>query len=61
MPVVTICMSSGRSLEQKRELVEDVTATLVRTLKVDPAMITILIEELAPQNIGKAGRLLSES
>ncbi len=61
MPVVTIQMSSGKTLEQKRQIVEEITDTLVRTLQVDPAMITILIQELSRENIGKAGRLLSET
>ncbi|KAF5065753.1 Tautomerase enzyme [anaerobic digester metagenome] len=61
MPVVTIQMSSGKSLEQKRQIVEEFTDTLVRTLKVDPSMITILIQELSRENIGKTGSLLSES
>jgi len=61
MPVVTIQMSSGKSVDQKRQIVEEVTDTLVRTLRVDPSMITILIQELPRENIGKTGRLLSET
>jgi len=61
MPVVTIQMSSGKSVDQKRQIVEEITDTLVRTLRVDPSMITILIQELPRENIGKTGRLLSET
>lgn len=60
MPVVTIEMAAGRTLEQKRRVVEEVTATLSSVLVVDPAEVTILVHELPRENIAKAGRLLSE-
>ncbi len=61
MPVVTIRMSKGRTLEQKRQLAERITADIVSTLDVDPEWVTILFEELDRENIAKAGTLLSES
>ena len=60
MPVVTIQMAAGRTLEQKRRIVEEFTATLVSVMKVDPADVTILVHELPRESIAKAGRLLSE-
>jgi 4-oxalocrotonate tautomerase len=60
MPVVTIEMAAGRSLEQKRRVVSEVTATLASVLEVDPAEVTILVHELPRESIAKAGRLLSE-
>lgn len=60
MPVVTIQMAAGRTLEQKRRVVEEFTATLVDVMKVDPGEITILVHELPRESIAKAGVLLSE-
>ena len=60
MPVVTIEMAAGRTLEQKRRIVEEFTATLASVLKIDPAEVTILVHELRRESIAKAGRLLSE-
>ncbi len=60
MPVVTIQMAAGRTLEQKRRVVEEFTATLVDVMKIDPAEITILVHELPRESIAKAGVLLSE-
>lgn len=60
MPVVTIQMAAGRTLEQKRRVVEEITATLVAVMKVDPADVTILVHELPRESIAKAGVLLSE-
>lgn len=60
MPVVTIQMAAGRTLEQKRQVIEEFTATLVAVMKVDPADVTILVHELPRESIAKAGVLLSE-
>jgi 4-oxalocrotonate tautomerase len=61
MPVVTISMAVGRTKEQKRILVEEITSALTRTLQVPPGMVTILIHELERENIGKSGYLISDS
>lgn len=60
MPVVILKMAKGRSLDQKREVVRQFTETLVKTLHVDPGIVTVLVEELDRENIGKAGVLLSD-
>ncbi len=61
MPVVTIRMAKGRSLEQKRRPAAEITDTIVNGLGVDPDRVTILFEELDRENIARSGRLLSES
>jgi|GEM_PF-483240 len=60
MPVVTIEMAAGRTLDQKRRVVEEFTNTLVSVLGVDPAEITVLVHEIGRDSIAKAGVLLSE-
>jgi 4-oxalocrotonate tautomerase len=57
MPVVVIKMRKGFSLEQKRTVVKEFTSTLVKTLGVDPDIVTIMIDEHELENIGKAGKL----
>jgi 4-oxalocrotonate tautomerase len=61
MPVVTIQMAEGRSLDQKRKIVQDITRSIAETFHIDPGMITVLIQELKRENIAKSGVLLSES
>lgn len=61
MPVVTIRMAEGRTLEQKRKLAGEITAAIVGTLSVDPERVMVFFEELESENIARAGRLLSES
>lgn len=60
MPVITIRMAEGRTLEQKRVLADEITAAVTRTFGVDPEIVTIFFEELKTENIARAGKLLSE-
>jgi len=60
MPVVILKMKKGPSVEQKRTIVKEFTDILVRTLKVEPEIVTIMIDEHEPENIGKAGKLRSD-
>ncbi len=57
MPVVVIKMRKGFSTEQKRTVVKEFTNTLVKTLGIDPDLVTIMIDEHDLENIGKAGKL----
>jgi 4-oxalocrotonate tautomerase len=61
MPVVIVKMRKGWSVEQKRKIVEGFTKTLVSTLKIEPDLVTVMIDELEPENIGKAGKLRSDT
>ncbi len=61
MPVVIIKMAEGRSSEQKKQIVHDITGVLVKRLEVPPEIVTIFVEEFPKENIGKSGILLSET
>lgn len=60
MPVVQIEMLEGRTLEQKRQMVKEVTDVLVRTLKCPPEAVKIIIREIKPEHLGDAGVLRSD-
>jgi 4-oxalocrotonate tautomerase len=57
MPVIQITMSQGRSLEQKRELVEVLTKETARIMKTQEEKVRILIYEVSKENWGNAGVL----
>ena len=61
MPVVILKMKKGWSVKQKRKIVREFTDTLVSTLKIEPELVTVMIDELEPENIGKAGKLRSDT
>lgn len=60
MPIVQIEMLEGRTLEQKKLLVEKVTNAVVESVGAPPENVTIVIREMARENHAKAGILTSE-
>jgi 4-oxalocrotonate tautomerase len=60
MPIVQIEMLEGRTLEQKKVLVEKVTQAIVESVGAPPENITIIIREMLRENHAKAGILSSE-
>lgn len=57
MPVIQVTMSQGRTVEQKRELVQVLTKETARVLKAKEESIRILIYEVSKENWGNAGIL----
>lgn len=57
MPVVNIQIFQGRSVEQKRSLVAEVTEAICRSLSVSPDVVRILITDMPRENMGVAGVL----
>jgi 4-oxalocrotonate tautomerase len=55
MPVIQITISQGRSIEQKRELIEVLTKETARIMKTQEEKIRILIYEVSKENWGNAG------
>lgn len=57
MPWVTVKAKAGRTVEQKKGLVEDITAAVVKHFKVDPEQVLIDIIEYSLENVAKGGKL----
>lgn len=55
MPIVTVKLLEGRTDEQKRALVEKVTAAIVETANAPAERVHVIIEDMSPQNYGNAG------
>ncbi len=60
MPIVQIDWVEGRTIEQKRELAEKVTAAVVEAGKCPPEAVTIIIRDQPKTNIAKAGTLMAD-
>jgi 4-oxalocrotonate tautomerase len=60
MPVIIVKMAKGRTSDQKKRRIREITGTIVTTPGVEPGMVAILIDELDRENIGKSGKQLSE-
>jgi 4-oxalocrotonate tautomerase len=57
MPVIQITLGTGRSIEQKRELVSILTKETARIMMTDEAKVRILIYEVSRENWANAGVL----
>ncbi|MDA8159212.1 MAG: 4-oxalocrotonate tautomerase family protein [Desulfobacteraceae bacterium] len=57
MPIVSIKIAKGRSIEQKRELAKAITDAVVSALDVQPEWVSVLIEEFDRENWSTAGEL----
>jgi len=55
MPIVTVKMLEGRTDDQKRALIEKVTAAVCETTNAPAERVSIVIEEMSPTNFGIAG------
>jgi 4-oxalocrotonate tautomerase len=60
MPIVTIQMFKGRSVEAKRDLVKNVTEAVCKSVDLKPETVTVLIEEHEPENWAGGGTLFSD-
>ncbi|MBJ7600552.1 MAG: 4-oxalocrotonate tautomerase [Candidatus Nephthysia bennettiae] len=60
MPVVTVQMFRGRTLEQKRALVRAITDAMVEHAGAKPDALIVVIQETEPENWAMAGRLAAD-
>jgi 4-oxalocrotonate tautomerase len=60
MPEVVVYLLEGRSLEQKRGLVKDITAAVVKNAGAQAEAVTVSLVETAKNSKGKGGVLFSE-
>ena len=59
MPVVTVEMWAGRTIEQKKQLVEGITAVMTK-MGIPPGAVHIIIRDIPKYNWATGGKLASE-
>ena len=57
MPLVTVKAVEGRTVEQKRALVKDITEAVIKNFKTEPGSVIVDIIEYRKDNLAKAGQL----
>lgn len=57
MPIVQVELLEGRTLAQKRSLVEKVTQAIVESIGAPAEKVTIIIRDMPKENYAKAGKL----
>ena len=60
MPIIRVEILEGRSVEKKRELVETLSRETARIIGCPESSIYVVIEDVAKQNWGVGGELLSD-
>lgn len=59
MPIITVKLAKGRTVEQKQQFVEAITREAVNTLDVKEEWVTVLFDEYERENWATAGELHS--
>jgi len=59
MPIVTVEMWEGRTVEQKKQLVEGITSVIAK-MGVSPEVVHIIIKDNPKHNCATGGKLASE-
>lgn len=60
MPILHVEMYPGRTLDQKRAFVREVTRVAVETLGCSLESVDVVISEVARENWAKAGKLATD-
>jgi 4-oxalocrotonate tautomerase len=59
MPVITVKLAKGRTVEQKQQFVETITKEAVKTLNVKKEWVTVIFDEYDRKNWASSGELHS--
>ncbi len=57
MPTVVVRAFEGRTVEQKKGLVKDITDAVSKNFKVKPEVVNVWIEEFKTENYSEGGKL----
>jgi len=57
MPIIEVHLLEGRTLEQKRDLVAQVTEAVCRSLDARPEQVRIILSEMPREGYAIAGKL----
>lgn len=60
MPIIRVEMFEGRTVEQKRELVRELTDAFIRTCGGRPESVQVVLTDVDKQDWGAAGELFSD-
>jgi len=60
MPVIRIDMWEGRNLEQKDDLIREVTEAVVKALKVNHQDVVVILNEVSKDHWGVGGQRSSK-
>jgi len=57
MPIIQVHLIEGRSVDQKRKLVSQMTDAVVKSLDVPPDAVRIILQDMSKEDYAIAGKL----
>lgn len=60
MPIIQVNLIEGRSIEQKRKFVEELTAVACSCLDARPEQVRVILNEMPRTNYAIAGTLVAD-
>ena len=60
MPLVSVKTKDGKTIEQKRALVKEITEAVVKNFKVEPESVVVDIIEYSGESLAKGGKLFAD-
>jgi 4-oxalocrotonate tautomerase len=60
MPLIQVHLLKGRTDQQKRRLIRELTDVMVDVLGSDPVRVTVVVNEVDAENWGRGGVPLSD-
>ena len=60
MPIVTVSIKEGRTVEQKREMARRVTEAICETMNARPEVVRIIIHDLKGEDFAIGGTLVCD-
>ena len=61
MPIISVTIAEGRSIEKKRALIRALTEAVVSAFEVKPEQVRVMLNELPLDHYAIAGVTLSEA
>jgi 4-oxalocrotonate tautomerase len=61
MPIIEVKMLEGRTLDQKRAMVKEITDVICKTIDSKPEKVRVIITEMRKDHYGMAGKLASDA
>jgi 4-oxalocrotonate tautomerase len=58
MPIIQVSMFEGRTVDQKRKLVAEMTDAVVNSLGVKPEDVRIILQDMAKHDYSIGGKLV---
>jgi len=60
MPIIVVNLKEGRTLDQKRAMVEGITKVMTETVNVPKTSVRIIINEMQNEHFAIAGTLVCD-